>query len=140
MVLLGLKYGVIILGLLLFASLQAGAGPRTESICNLGMVKGEPGRSCQVPIPDGCTVAKFPGYDERWADVSKGGATSCQFNEAETDWNTVITGTCGPCKTDRCSGRFSVMFNCSGPTSSSESPFTSLPVRGFSLQIEHLGL
>ena len=86
---------------------------RTESICNLGMVKGEATKSCQVPIPAGCQVAQFPGYDEPWVDASKGGGTSCQFDEQKTDWKTTITGTCQKCTTKQCSGRFSVMFNCS---------------------------
>ena len=92
----------------------AGSDPisRTESICNLGMVKGEEGRNCQVPIPAGCTVASFPGYNEPWADVSKGGRTTCRFDEQKTDWKTTIVGTCGQCMTDQCSARFSVMFNC----------------------------
>ena len=65
---------------------------RTESICNLGMVKGENDRGCDVPIPAGCTVAKFPGYSEPWADVSKGGRISCQFDEQKTDWKSKIVG------------------------------------------------
>ena len=93
----------------------AGSDPqsRTESICNIGMVKGETTKSCQVPIPAGCQVAQFPGYDEPWIDASKGGGTSCQFDEKKTDWKTTITGTCQKCTTEQCSGRFSVMFNCS---------------------------
>ena len=88
------------------------AEPRTESICNLGMVKGEKGRTCEVPIPSGCTVANFPGYDDPWVDVSKGGKTSCAIDEKKTDWKTKIVGSCGPCGTDNCSARFSVMFAC----------------------------
>ena len=87
---------------------------RTESNCTIGMVKGEKKAECRVPIIDGCTVAQFPGYDEPWAEVSKGGATSCQFDEKRTDWKTSIVGTCGACKTEQCTGRFIVMFNCSG--------------------------
>lgn len=85
---------------------------RTESICNLGMVKGEAPKSCSVPIPDNCSVAKYPGYDDPWADVSKAGGTSCEFDVQQTDWKTKIVGTCDECLTDQCSGRFSVMFNC----------------------------
>ncbi len=90
------------------------AAPQTESMCTIGMVKGEQGRTCEVPIPDGCTPAKVPGYDQPWADISKGGATTCQFDEQKTDWTTTITGSCGPCATDKCSAQFSVKFNCSG--------------------------
>ncbi len=93
---------------------SAGADPvaRTESICNLGMVKGEAQKSCDVPIPADCSVAKFPGYDEPWVDVSKAGGTSCQIDTQQTDWKTQIRGTCQKCTTVQCSGRFSVMFNC----------------------------
>ena len=93
---------------------QGKANPvaQTESICNLGMVKNDPPKTCLIPIPRDCTVANFPGYDEPWADVSKAGGTTCQFNEQETDWKTKITGTCQTCTTDQCSGRFSVMLNC----------------------------
>ena len=87
---------------------------RTESNCTIGMIKGEKKAECQVPIIDGCTVAQFPGYDEPWAEASKGGATSCQFNEKKTNWKTSIVGTCQACKTEQCTGRFTVMFNCSG--------------------------
>ena len=87
---------------------------RTESNCTIGMVKGDKKAECHVPIIDGCTVAQFPGYDEPWAEASKGGATSCQFNEKKTDWKTSIVGTCQACKTEQCTGRFTVMFNCSG--------------------------
>ena len=54
------------------------------------MVKGEQGRTCEVPIPSGCTVANFPGYDDPWIDVSKGGKTSCAIDEEKTDWKTKI--------------------------------------------------
>ena len=84
---------------------------RTESNCTIGMAKGET-KECHVPILNGCTVAQFPGYDEPWAEASKGGATSCQFDEEKTDWKTSIVGTCEACKTDHCTGRFTVMFNC----------------------------
>ncbi len=87
---------------------------RTESNCTIGMVKGEKKAECHVPIIDGCTVAQFPGYDEPWAEASKGGATSCQFDETQTDWKTSIVGRCEACKTKQCTGRFIVMFNCSG--------------------------
>ena len=87
---------------------------RTESNCTIGMVKGEKRAECHVPIIDGCTVAQFPGYDEPWAEATKGGATSCQFDETKTDWKTSIVGSCDACKTEQCTGRFIVMFNCSG--------------------------
>ena len=90
------------------------AGPlsRTESNCTIGMAKGDVESQCRVPIPAGCTVAQFPGYSEPWADISKGGGTSCEFNQKLTDWKTSIVGTCQACKTEQCTGRFIVMFNC----------------------------
>ena len=110
-------YCLIGIGVLLLIISQgsAVADPlaRTESICNFGMVKGEAKKSCQVPIPADCSVAQYPGYDEPWADASKAGGTSCQFDAEQTDWKTKIMGTCEKCTTDQCSGRFSVMFNCS---------------------------
>ena len=85
---------------------------RTESNCTIGMVKGDAKAECKVPIPHGCTVAQFPGYPEPWADISKGGGTSCEFDQKHTDWKTSIVGTCQVCKTEQCTGRFIVMFNC----------------------------
>lgn len=85
---------------------------RTETNCTIGMVKGEAKAECRVPIPNGCAVAQFPGYPEPWVDISKGGGTSCQFNEKQTDWKTSIVGSCQACTTDQCTGRFMVMFNC----------------------------
>lgn len=97
---------------------------RTESNCTIGMAKGEKKAECHVPILNGCTVAQFPGYDEPWAEASKGGATSCQFDAEKTDWKTSIVGTCQACKTEQCTGRFTVMFNCTGnvPPASPASP------------------
>ena len=86
--------------------------PRTESNCTIGMIKGEKKTECHVPILHGCTVATYPGYDEPWAEASKGGATSCQFDKEQTDWKTSIVGTCQTCKTENCTGIFTVMFNC----------------------------
>lgn len=86
---------------------------RTESNCTIGMTKGDAKAECRVPIPHGCTVAQFPGYPEPWADISKGGGTSCEFDQKHTDWKTAIVGTCQKCKTEQCTGRFMVMFNCS---------------------------
>lgn len=91
---------------------HAAAPSRTESNCTIGMAKGDAKAECQVPIPSGCTVAQFPGYPEPWADISKGGRTSCQFDDQQTDWETTIIGTCQGCKTEQCTGRFIVMFNC----------------------------
>ncbi len=99
-------------GILFMNGTVASAEPRTESICNLGMVKGEQGRTCEVPIPSGCKVANFPGYDDPWIDISKGGKTSCAIDEKQTDWKTRIVGSCSACGTDNCSARFSVMFAC----------------------------
>ncbi len=91
-----------------------GGTATTESVCNFGMAKDEASRTCTVPIPSGCEVATFPGTDKPWTNVSKGGHTTCRFDERNTDWKTRITGTCEQCKTRQCSARFSVMFNCSG--------------------------
>ncbi len=85
---------------------------RTEANCTIGMVKGDAKAECRVPIPDGCSVAQFPGYPEHWVDISRGGGTICQFNEKQTDWKTSIVGSCQACTTDQCTGRFMVMFNC----------------------------
>ena len=71
----------VLSGILFMGNVTVNAEPQTESICNLGMVKGEQGRTCEVPIPSGCTVANFPGYDDPWIDVSKGGKTSCAIDE-----------------------------------------------------------
>ena len=96
---------------------------RTESNCTIGMVKGETKAECHVPILNGCTVAQFPGYDEPWAEATKGGATSCQFNAKKTDWKTSIVGTCEACKTEQCTGRFTVMFNCADNVPSASPAF-----------------
>jgi hypothetical protein len=85
----------------------------TESSCNFGMAKNQAKGSCDVPILAGCVVAHFPGTNRPWSNVSKGGATSCRFDEKATDWKTHITGTCGTCKTPQCTARFGVMFDCS---------------------------
>jgi hypothetical protein len=117
---LRLSAGVIIallLGMNIFLELSHKAQAseslsRTESNCTIGMSKGDVKAECQVPIPHGCTVAQFPGYSEPWADISKGGATSCHFDDQHTDWETTIVGICHKCNTDQCTGRFIVMFNC----------------------------
>jgi hypothetical protein len=90
----------------------ADAQSRTEANCTIGMVKGEAKAECRVPIPNGCAVAQFPGYPEPWVDISKGGGTSCRFDEKQTDWKTSIVGSCQACTTEQCTGRFIVMFNC----------------------------
>ena len=85
----------------------------TEFSCNFGMAKGQARQSCSVPFPTSCVVANFPGTTKPWTNISKGGGTTCRFNEKETDWKTRITGTCEQCKTAQCSARFGVMFDCS---------------------------
>jgi len=77
------------------------------------MGKDEVRRSCEVPIPPGCVVARFPGTNKPWSNVSKGGRTQCRFDEKTTDWKSRITGICETCKTPQCSARFGVMFDCS---------------------------
>ena len=113
---------------LLTASISmAESQSRTESNCTIGMAKGDKHAECKVPILDGCTVAQFPGYDEPWAEASKGGATSCQFDTKKTDWKTSIVGTCQACKTEQCTGRFTVMFNCTGNVPSASPAFSQQP-------------
>ncbi|PJA77946.1 MAG: hypothetical protein CO149_06710, partial [Nitrospirae bacterium CG_4_9_14_3_um_filter_51_5] len=68
----------------------ADALSQTEANCTIGMAKGDAKTDCRVPIPNGCTVAQFPGYPEPWADISKGGGTTCQFDQKHTDWKTSI--------------------------------------------------
>lgn len=88
-------------------------GATTESSCNFGMAKGQASGSCDVPVLAGCVVAKFPGSNKPWSSVSKGGNTTCRFDDKATDWKTRITGTCDKCKTPQCSARFGVVFDCS---------------------------
>ena len=104
----------IFTGMIIGPTSWAIAASQAESLCTIGMAKGEQGRSCEVPIPDGCTIANVPGYDQPWADVSKGGGTQCQFDKEKTNWTTTITGSCGPCTTDNCSAQFIVHFDCAG--------------------------
>ena len=85
----------------------------TEKFCNFGMAKGEAQHSCDVPFPAGCAVAHIPGTNQPMSTISKGGATSCRFDEKKTDWKTKITGTCTRCRSRQCSARFNVMFDCS---------------------------
>lgn len=85
----------------------------TEFNCSFGMEKGEAKQSCQVPVPPGCLVAHFPGTTTPWTNISKGGNTTCRFDDKTTDWKTRITGTCGKCKTGHCSVQFIVKFDCS---------------------------
>jgi hypothetical protein len=89
----------------------------TEQSCSFGMEKGEASQSCRVPFPLGCLVADFPGTDQPWTTISKGGKTLCRFDDKATDWKTKITGSCGRCKSDHCSARFSVRFDCSQQSS-----------------------
>lgn len=106
--------GICLLGHATSLVLAGESQSRTASNCTVGMTKGDKHVECEVPIPSGCTVAQFPGYEEPWADISKGGNTSCQFDEKQTNWTTSIVGTCNSCKTEQCTGRFIVMFNCTG--------------------------
>lgn len=85
----------------------------TESSCNFGMAKNQAKGSCDVPMLAGCVVAHFPGTTRPWSNVSKGGTTTCRFDEKATDWKTKITGACGKCTTPQCTARFGVMFDCS---------------------------
>jgi len=109
---LGLALGLVLLDLAAAQPLSDSTAT-TEFSCNFGMAKGDVRQSCNVPFPKGCVVAHFPGTTKPWTNISKGGATTCRFNEKETDWKTHITGTCERCKTAQCSARFGVMFDCS---------------------------
>jgi hypothetical protein len=89
----------------------------TEQSCSFGMAKGEGFQSCHVPFPTGCLMASIPGTDKPWTIISKGGRTSCRFDDKATDWKTKITGSCSRCKSDHCSVQFSVRFDCSQQSS-----------------------
>src|SRR5690606_30934337 len=89
-------------------------GPTTELSCNFGMTKDQRRGSCSISVPQGCTVASFPGTDKPWSSISKGGRTTCRFDEKATDWKGRVTGTCDRCRTAQCSARFSVMVQCGG--------------------------
>jgi hypothetical protein len=105
-----------VLGLALFGFALAQplgeTAPTTELTCNFGMAKGQGSHSCVIAVPAGCVVANFPGSNKPWSNISKGGLTTCRFDEAATDWKTRVTGTCGRCKTVQCSARFSIMVQC----------------------------
>ena len=85
----------------------------TEQSCSFGMAKGEGSQSCLVHFPTGCLVANIPGTNRPWTTISKGGKTSCRFDDRATDWKTKITGSCDRCKSDHCSVQFIVRFDCS---------------------------
>lgn len=85
----------------------------TELSCSFSMEKGETGRPCHVPFPQGCRVASIPGTKQPWSTISKGGRMQCRFDKRETDWKTNIVGACDRCKSVRCSAQFSVRFDCS---------------------------
>ena len=105
------------MGMALASVDQAAAQPfggiaTTESVCNFGMAKDQASGTCEVPMPFDCKVANFPWTEKPWTNISKGGKTTCQFDETRSDWKTKITGSCGKCTSQHCSARFSVMFNC----------------------------
>jgi hypothetical protein len=85
----------------------------TEQSCSFGMAKGDVSQICHVPFPTGCLVAHIPGTDRPWTTISKGGLTTCRFDDQSTDWKTKIIGSCSRCKSDHCSVQFSVRFDCS---------------------------
>ncbi|MBH0203222.1 MAG: hypothetical protein HP496_13225 [Nitrospira sp.] len=86
----------------------------TELSCSFMMEKGDIGRLCHVPFPQGCLVASIPGTAHPWTTISKGGRLQCRFDDAKTDWKTNIVGICDRCQSVRCSAHFSVRFDCSG--------------------------
>jgi hypothetical protein len=77
------------------------------------MMKGEASHECQVPFPQGCLVAQIPGANKPWTTILRGGRVLCRFDEKRTDWKKTITGSCGRCRSDQCSAKFSVRFDCS---------------------------
>jgi len=85
----------------------------TEQSCSFGMAKGEASQTCHIPFPTGCLVADIPGTGKPWTTISKGGKTFCRFDDKATDWKTKITGSCDRCKSDHCSVKFIVRFDCS---------------------------
>jgi hypothetical protein len=89
------------------------SGATTELSCSFTMEKGETGRPCHVPFPQGCLVASIPGTKHPWTTISKGGRLQCRFDEKETDWKANIVGICDRCQSIRCSAHFSVRFDCS---------------------------
>ena len=109
---LGFALGLLLLDLSVALPLGDSTAT-TEFSCNFGMAKDDAKQSCSVPVPQGCVVAHFPGTTRPWSNISKGGVTTCQFNEKDTDWRTRITGICGRCASEQCSARFGVMFDCS---------------------------
>jgi hypothetical protein len=112
---------VLLLLILLVPSLDTKAqeqeiedsGATTELSCSFSTEKGETGRLCYVPFPQGCRVASIPGTKQPWTTISKGGRLQCRFDEKSTDWKTKIVGTCDRCRSIRCSAHFSVRFDCS---------------------------
>ena len=111
--------GIILMPFLTSAAVQAQAptdsAATTEQSCSFGMAKGDPAHQCQVPIPSGCVIAKFPGTDKPWTTVSKAGRTFCTFDKKGTDWKTRITGHCTRCDSSHCTGQFMVRFECAKP-------------------------
>lgn len=103
---------VTLLALIAAADPAGESGPTTELSCNFGMAKGQNSGSCSIAVPQGCTVANFPGSSKPWSGMSKGGNTMCQFDAKATDWKTRVVGSCNRCKTVQCSARFSVMVRC----------------------------
>jgi hypothetical protein len=107
------------LALILLPECDAGAQDQedsaatTELSCSFMMEKGDTGRPCHVPFPQGCLVASIPGTKHPWTTISKGGRLQCRFDETKTDWKTNIVGTCDRCQSVRCSAHFSVRFDCS---------------------------
>jgi hypothetical protein len=88
-------------------------GATTELSCAFAMTQGQGGLECRVPFPRGCLVSRIPGTKKPWTTISKGGRVLCRFDESRTDWKTTITGACGRCRSDHCSAKFSVRFDCS---------------------------
>jgi hypothetical protein len=88
-------------------------GATTELSCAFAMMQGQGGHECRVPFPQGCQVAHVPETNKPWTTISKGGRVLCRFDENRTDWKTTITGACGRCRSNQCSVKFSVRFDCS---------------------------
>ena len=105
------SFSIVLFCTVILAANSFGAAT-TETNCTFGMAKGDKAQSCEVPIPSGCSVASFPGYEEPWTNISKGGLTTCQFDKDHSDWKSKIVGSCTTCRSDNCSATFSVVFNC----------------------------
>ena len=92
----------------------------TESSCTFGFGKGQQG-SCQIRVPDGRLVARFPGRTRPWTSIQRR-PDHPSLRCKQTHWKHRITGVRTPCRSTQYSAQFGVMVDCSGPTPSRASP------------------